>query len=291
MQTLQELLTHGTSSVMNSVISLLFSVAFAVPPSSTSGIKMGTGTGVVRVSSGVASIDATTDNLPEGILNLYFTNARATAANAASIATKEPLIAAGTSAQYWRGDKTFQTLSTSAVPEGSNLYFTNGRAQSAISASSPLTYSSGAVGCQTASGSQAGCLSSANWTTFNSKLSSVTYTASTPSRALNTNFTPSATNAVFVSYSIGMTCTATILGGQSSTVELRSDTNATPTTVRASINAGNSVSIAISLTAVNTQTVSLIYLVPPGHNVRLVSSGTCTALSIISQSEVSLAFN
>ena len=40
------------------------------------------------------------------------------------------------------------------------------------SVSSPLTFSAGAFGCQTASGSQAGCLSSTDWTTFNSKLTS-----------------------------------------------------------------------------------------------------------------------
>lgn len=45
-----------------------------------------------------------------------------------------------------------------------------------ITASSPLTggtiTSSGSIGCQTASGSQAGCLSSSDWTAFNGKLSS-----------------------------------------------------------------------------------------------------------------------
>ena len=40
---------------------------------------------------------------------------------------KEPAISAGTSAQYWRGDKTFQTLDTSVVPENGNLYYTNAR--------------------------------------------------------------------------------------------------------------------------------------------------------------------
>jgi hypothetical protein len=37
---------------------------------------------------------------------------------------KEPVITAGTSLQYYRGDKTWQTLNTSIVPEGTNLYFT-----------------------------------------------------------------------------------------------------------------------------------------------------------------------
>lgn len=41
---------------------------------------------------------------------------------------KEPTITAGTTAQYWRGDKSWQTLDTSVVPENTNLYFTNARA-------------------------------------------------------------------------------------------------------------------------------------------------------------------
>lgn len=40
---------------------------------------------------------------------------------------KEPGIAAGTASQYWRGDKSWQTLDTLAVPENTNLYFTPGR--------------------------------------------------------------------------------------------------------------------------------------------------------------------
>lgn len=39
----------------------------------------------------------------------------------------EPAIAAGTTGQYWRGDKTWQTLNTTVVPEGTNLYWTNAR--------------------------------------------------------------------------------------------------------------------------------------------------------------------
>jgi len=40
---------------------------------------------------------------------------------------KEPPIAAGTSAQYWRGDKTWQTLNTANVAESTNLYYTDER--------------------------------------------------------------------------------------------------------------------------------------------------------------------
>jgi hypothetical protein len=55
---------------------------------------------------------------------------------------KQPLIAAGTTSQYYRGDKTFQTLDTSVVTEGTNLYFTDARARAAISAGSGISYNS-----------------------------------------------------------------------------------------------------------------------------------------------------
>lgn len=42
-------------------------------------------------------------------------------------ATKEGTITAGTTAQYWRGDKSWQTLNTTAVAEGTNLYYNNSR--------------------------------------------------------------------------------------------------------------------------------------------------------------------
>lgn len=53
---------------------------------------------------------------------------------------KQPLITAGTTSQYYRGDKTFQTLDTSVVTEGTNLYFTDARARGAISAGSGISY-------------------------------------------------------------------------------------------------------------------------------------------------------
>jgi len=47
--------------------------------------------------------------------------------------SKEPAIAAGTTLQYYRGDKTFQTLNTTAVVEATNLYFTDARSRAALS--------------------------------------------------------------------------------------------------------------------------------------------------------------
>jgi 2-hydroxy-3-keto-5-methylthiopentenyl-1-phosphate phosphatase len=63
---------------------------------------------------------------------------------------KESTITAGTTSQYWRGDKTFQTLDTLAVPENTNLYFTDERSQDAVggiltdTATVDFTYNDGA---------------------------------------------------------------------------------------------------------------------------------------------------
>lgn len=67
------------------------------------------------------------------------------------------------------------TFTSSQILTGNGSGAVYGTATSTLTASSPLTGSlvqvgsGGSLGCQTASGSQAGCLSSADWTTFNSK--------------------------------------------------------------------------------------------------------------------------
>jgi predicted RecA/RadA family phage recombinase len=84
------------------------------------------------------------------MLSAYYNK---TAANAL-LAAKEPTISAGTTLQYWRGDKSWQTLNTSAVAEGTNLYFTNARAQGAITltttgSSGSATYTGGTLNVPT----------------------------------------------------------------------------------------------------------------------------------------------
>ncbi len=50
--------------------------------------------------------------------------------NATNISGKENSITAGTTAQYWRGDKSWQTLNTDVVPEGAtNKYYTAAQAR------------------------------------------------------------------------------------------------------------------------------------------------------------------
>ena len=90
-----------------------------------------------------------------------------------NLAGKEPALpTGGTSTQFLSGTKAWQSLTTAVVAEsGTNLYYTDTRARSAIAASAPLSYnnSNGQISLAQASGSSSGYLSSADWTTFNSK--------------------------------------------------------------------------------------------------------------------------
>jgi hypothetical protein len=66
------------------------------------------------------------------------------------------------------------TLTTSDIGEGTNLYFTTARAQAAISGTAPISVASGVVSISQANSTTNGYLSSADWTTFNSKQNALT---------------------------------------------------------------------------------------------------------------------
>ncbi len=109
---------------------------------------------VTSINSQTGVVNLSTSDIGEGS-NLYHTTARVLAsaitaptltnsaiATSDSIQTalgklqaqvnnKEGSLTAGTSSQYYRGDKTFQTLDTAAVAENTNLYFTDARARTA----------------------------------------------------------------------------------------------------------------------------------------------------------------
>lgn len=94
----------------------------------------------------ISASPGSTDAVPEGSSNLYFTTARArqsiSAAGSLTYDNSTGVMSftdAVTSVAGRTGDI---TLSTSDVSEGTNLYFTNARARSAISASGSLAYDS-----------------------------------------------------------------------------------------------------------------------------------------------------
>ncbi len=170
-------------------------------------------------SAELAANGATSADTPSTLVSRdssgNFSAGNITAALTGHASADEPAITAGSTSQYWRGDKSFQTLDTSVVPEnsnlyytqgrfdsafaakstsnlseGSNLYFTNARARAAISALSPVLYSNstGVVSEQQANTSQAGYLSASDWNTFNNKLDQSRFNYITnPDAELNTS--------------------------------------------------------------------------------------------------------
>lgn len=119
----------------------------------------------------------------------------------AAFNAKEGGITAGTTAQYWRGDKSWQTLNTTVVPEGANLYLTTTRVRDAISASAPVSFSGGVISMTQANGSTNGWLSAVDWSTFNAKEGALApgttdqyYRGDKTWQTLNTSVVPEGTN-------------------------------------------------------------------------------------------------
>ena len=67
-------------------------------------------------------------------------------------------------------------LTTTSIPQGTNLYYTDAHARAAFSATSPVAYdpSTGVISMAQATGSTNGYLSSTDWNTFNTKQAAIT---------------------------------------------------------------------------------------------------------------------
>jgi predicted heme/steroid binding protein len=135
----------------------------------------GTVSGITKSMVGLGNVDNTTD------LNKPISTATQTALN-----DKEPTITAGTSNQYYRGDKTFQSLVTTAVAEGTNLYFTNARSRSSISLTTNGT--SGAATYDNITGILNVPAYLGGVTSFNTRTGAITLTSGDVTTALG--FTP-----------------------------------------------------------------------------------------------------
>lgn len=94
----------------------------------------------------------------------------------ASAASFEPAVVAGTNLQYYRGDKSFQTLDTLAVPENTNLYFTTARARASVSATAPIVDTAGVFSMHVADATDDGYLSLGDWGVFNGKQNALGFT-------------------------------------------------------------------------------------------------------------------
>jgi hypothetical protein len=105
----------------------------ATTATAVGGDLSGTITNAQVVSGAVGSVEIADGSIVDADIATTAAIAQSKIANLTTdLAAKEPTIAAGTIGQYWRGDKTWQTLSTSVVPEGTNLYFLDSRVRAAI---------------------------------------------------------------------------------------------------------------------------------------------------------------
>ena len=160
------------------------------------------------------TIDALNGNglhLSVQVLSLDLANASSTGALSATdwntFNDKEPAIAPAAvnpTLKYWRGDKSWQTLDTAVVPENGNLYFTDARVYSALSATAPISFSSGVISISQSNSTTNGYLSSTDWNTFNDKEDFVVpgttteyYRGDKTFQTLNTTVVPEGTNLYF----------------------------------------------------------------------------------------------
>jgi hypothetical protein len=146
--------------------------------STTSGITIAS---TPVTTSGTITINiATASGSQNGLLS---------SANWTTFNNKENAVTAGTNLQYYRGDKTFQTLNTSVVPELTNLYYTEARVNANTNVAANTAARHNAVTLGTANGlslatqvlslalastSVTGALSSTDWNTFNNKQNALT---------------------------------------------------------------------------------------------------------------------
>ena len=165
-------------------------------------------TSFTLVDAGVAIV--TTAGTPTGLtytpstLNLYFSNARARAAISASGALaynsttgaltftqgNTDTVAEGTTNQYFtagRFDFRLSQTTTTSLTEGTNLYFTNARARSAISVSGGLAYDSGTGVISFTDGG--GTVTAVSVTSANGFTGTVATSTSTPAITITTSIT------------------------------------------------------------------------------------------------------
>lgn len=117
-----------------------------------------------------------------------------------------------------------------------------------------------------------------------------TVTPSTPARVLGTAFQPNTAKACLVSYTLKtQVANPIVIGTSVSTIQLLSDSAATPTTERGRVEATSGVAISVNIVLTTSNTATLTYMVPAGHYVRLVASGSGTHTeTIVAQVEEAL---
>ena len=141
---------------------------YAISGDATSGVVYSNTTGIIALDD-IPNTSLLHDSIT---INGYLTALGGTV----TLTTTD--VAEGTNLYYTqtRFNSAFAAKTTTDLAEGTNLYFTNARAQAAITGTAPISVVSGNVSISQAGASTNGYLSSTNWNTFNNKQNAITLT-------------------------------------------------------------------------------------------------------------------
>jgi hypothetical protein len=248
------------------------------------GSGVGTVTSVSALTLGTSGTDLSSSVANETTTPVITLNVpTASAANRGALSAadwttfngKQDNIVAGTTAQYYRGDKTFQTLNTAAVPELTNLYYTEARVSAntdvaantaarhnaiTLGTANGLSLSTQELSLGLASSSANGALSSTDWTTFNNKQNALTNPVTGTGTA---NYLPKFTGTSTIGNStifdnggnIGINNTNSY--NKLDIVQVGSNNAVTGVGLKIVSDAGNSASMAFSQSARGTATIGM----------------------------------
>lgn len=182
----------------------------------------------------------------------------------------------GQSGKFLRTDGT--SASWQAVPSSSGTVTSVGLSSTDLSVSgSPVTSSGSITANLTATGISAGTYSGLTVDAKGRATAGTSRSQASASRSLNGCFQVSASRDALVNYSVDVSTSATLLGGQTGTVFLETFTDSSCTAgtqeVARFVN-GNSVSLAIAVTVTQNLTGTLTGYVPAGRYVRLRTENT-----------------
>lgn len=222
-------------------------------------------------------------------LSPYLTSSSASATYATQSALTSGLAGkfnapSGSTLQYLRGDGSAATFPTS------NTAFTNGAGYLTSEVDGSITNE---IELPTQTGQNGKVLStngtSAQWIASPSPTKSF----SNPARSLNTAFQASTTQDVFVSYTVDVSATLTLTGGQTGTVTLQYADNSGMSTnlvsVQSSVN-GNTGALTVGLSLTQTGTAAVTGIVPAGKWVRISTSNTAGTPTFTFRSAQEVAF-
>lgn len=220
--------------------------------------------------------------ITDGVTSSTLVNYATTASVTSGLAGKENTITAGTTAQYWRGDKSWQTLNTTVVPEGANQYFTTTRARTSLSAGTGITYNNTTGVITNSAPDQTVSIASGTGISVTGTYPSFTVSSTTtaptfnptPARTLNANYTVSSTLNARVSYTVALTTTLSLLNLNSAArvfLEYSTNGGSSWNTIN-SAGTSRTLSVAITIGINETTYWNLVGEIPANALVRLRST-------------------